>query len=228
MSFFDDIAKKLRLRMHRHLFDFGYDASRSVETATVLFPEQLELEGQNAAHAVQYEPTPIKLFGHLLRRLAHNFDFSHFVFVDIGSGKGRMLLLAAEWPFQRVEGVELARMLHQIASRNLTRPDTEGRGLAPVVLHNMDASTYRFPDEPLVVYLFNPFDFAVLTQVHNNLRRSLQQNPRECVVIYVNSKHREVFDQDRSFEEIPRTRKQRLLEILLSPWQIAVYRTRSP
>lgn len=224
MPLIADIAKKIRIRIHRHLFDFGYDAHQAIETGTVLLPAQLHLVGENASHAMQYEPTPVKLFGYLLRRLARHFDFSQFVFVDIGSGKGRTLLLAAEGPFLRVEGVELAETLHRTALRNIRQVNSNGRRNAPIVLHSQDASTYCFPDTPLLIYLFNPFDAFVLDQFHSNLKRSLEENPRECVVLYVNSKHREVFDLSGSFEEVPRTFKEKLVEALLSPWPIAIYR----
>lgn len=224
MPFFKDIAKRLRIRMHRHILDRGYDAGRHIETAGVLSLGQLDLTGENAPRAVQYEPTPITLFVRVLRRLARKFDLSQFVFVDIGSGKGRTLFLAAEWPFHRIEDVELSARLHEIASNNIQHITANGDQHPRVVLLNQDATTYQFPSEPLVVYLFNPFDAPVLEQARVNLRRSLDENPRDCIVIYLNAKHRGVFDRDPSFAELPRTPSERMREAIFSPWPITIYR----
>ena len=41
------------------------------------------------------------------------------VFLDVGAGKGRAMLVASEYPFLRVEGVELNPKLADIARRNI-------------------------------------------------------------------------------------------------------------
>ncbi|MBA3518392.1 MAG: hypothetical protein H0T75_12285 [Rhizobiales bacterium] len=45
-----------------------------------------------------------------------------------------------------------------------------------------------------------------------------------CIVMYLNAKHRRVFDEDASFEEIPRAGWEDSLDRILSPWPIAIYR----
>src|SRR3712207_1940229 len=41
------------------------------------------------------------------------------VFVDLGSGKGRVVLAAARFPFKRVIGVEIAESLNEVARANV-------------------------------------------------------------------------------------------------------------
>ncbi len=48
-------------------------------------------------------------------------DYRQFVFVDFGFGKGTALLLATEFPFKRIIGVEFSPELHRIAEENIKR-----------------------------------------------------------------------------------------------------------
>jgi len=109
------------------------------------------------------------------------------VFVDFGCGKGRALLLAAEYPFRRIVGVEFFPQLVEIARKNLFSyrnprqvcPDLE------VVLG--DAALFPIPDAPLVLYFNDPFDGHVLERVVLNIRRSLDHHPRPITVIHRHS-----------------------------------------
>jgi len=70
----------------------------------------------NRRHAVSYQPTKARPFQDLLRRL----DLpAGGTFVDVGSGKGRVLLLAARHPFKRVVGIEFSPSLCEQARRNI-------------------------------------------------------------------------------------------------------------
>src|SRR5262249_45180057 len=82
-------------------------------------------------------------------------NLRNFTFVDMGPGKGRALLLAAEQPFARVIGVEVLPELHAIAQQNIAAAASR------LVCHKIesisaDARIFQFPDGPLVVFLFNP------------------------------------------------------------------------
>jgi len=83
----------------------------------------------------------------------------HATLVDLGSGKGRALIIAARMGFQRVIGVEFAAELADIARRNLAI--TEAR--AEVILG--DAGEYALPDGALGIYLYNPFSVEVMRKI---------------------------------------------------------------
>src|SRR6185369_13533800 len=105
-------------------------------------------------------------------------DFSDFIFVDLGSGKGRALLLASEYPLREIVGVEVQPELHRIAQDNVARFNSSARKCNRITSLCMDAREFVFPDDPLVVYLFNPFPDYVLEIVLRNLRESLEKYPR--------------------------------------------------
>jgi SAM-dependent methyltransferase len=105
------------------------------------------------------------------------------VFLDVGSGKGRALLIAAaRYPFGRVIGVEMSEPLHQAAVENVRR--YRGGPLRPIELVNQDALDYILPRDVTVVFLNNPFSGSVFQGFMSNLRRSLDESPRPFQLVY--------------------------------------------
>ncbi len=129
---------------------------------------------------LRYEPTPADVFHEMLSRIP--FDPQEFVFVDFGSGKGKVLMLAAQYPFRKVIGVELWEDLHRVAVENLAAFLTRAAGEVRSVL--MDAADFPLPEEPLVLYFFNPFPEQVLARVLANLKESLARAPRRVYVLF--------------------------------------------
>src|SRR4051794_239276 len=70
--------------------------------------------------------------------------FEDFVYIDLGSGKGRTLLIASEYPFKRVMGVEFSLQLHTIATENI-RKYPKSKCEKVLSLHT-DAATFDFPN----------------------------------------------------------------------------------
>lgn len=108
----------------------------------------------------------------------------NFTFVDLGSGKGRVLLMAAPYGFKKIIGVEYMPEWHKIAEENIRKFVTENKINATIQSLCMDARDFDFPAGPLVVYLFNPFPEPVLAAVLDRLRQSLLRNPRHLFVVY--------------------------------------------
>jgi SAM-dependent methyltransferase len=132
-----------------------------------------------------YQPTEPAAF-HEMMALA-GIDFPQFTFIDIGSGKGRVLLMAADYPFNRVMGVELLPALHRIAQQNISKYGKEPRRCSQFESVCQNAVDFDFPEEPLVVYLFNPLGEVNLMKLVSNLNQSLTKNPRPAYVLYHNA-----------------------------------------
>jgi predicted RNA methylase len=150
-----------------------------------------------------YQPTVPAEFSEILQQLAR-VDFTSFTFIDLGSGKGRALLLAAAYPFQHIIGVEVQAELHAVAEENLARLRENG---SKIDVHSicLDAREFTFPPDPLVVYLFNPFPDYVLSTVINNLRISLARHPRPVYVIYNAPFEQHVIEKVDSLRKIVHT-----------------------
>jgi len=219
------IAEGVQARIHRHVLDPWHDRRLGIDASGLHWPDELALPGRNAAHANEYFGTPSWVFGRALDALG--LETRRFVFVDLGSGKGRSLLLAAGRPFLRVEGVELSEAMHRVALRNIARAKEAGALCAPVVAHRKDVTDYELPKEPFILYLFNPFGEAVVSKLLDNLEASLRDCPREGYLIYLNAKHRHCVDRRFFLQEMPRSTWAKAMDRLISPWPIVTYRTRS-
>ncbi|MBO3736592.1 methyltransferase domain-containing protein [Actinoplanes flavus] len=144
--------------------------------------------------SVAYSPTPVHQFRKILRSLPIPTP-SAFTFVDLGCGKGRTLLLAAEYGFGRVVGVEFDPTLAETARQNATGCGLVTRSTAGAVeVVCGDAARYEFPPEPTVVFLFNPFGEDTLRAVVDQIEQTLALWPRPFVVAYFNPMHQEVLE----------------------------------
>jgi hypothetical protein len=181
--------------------DIDYDCDFGVDTTWARLPLSVRLRELFTER--QYQPTVPEEFHEVIRQI--KADLSDFVFVDLGSGKGRALLLACDYPFREIIGVEVQPELHRIAQENILRFDGRRR-CGRVSSLCMDARDFEFPDEFLFLYLFNPFPEYVLRQVLENLRESLRRNPRPAFVIYNTPWEKQVFEQadflERVYEDV--------------------------
>ncbi|MHC4981625.1 MAG: class I SAM-dependent methyltransferase [Planctomycetota bacterium] len=110
------------------------------------------------------------------------------VFLDYGSGMGRVIVTAATYPFRAVIGVELSEQLNRVARKNLERARRKLM-CRDVRIVCADAAAYAVPGDVTVVYLYNPFEGRLLTKVLENLRRSLEAAQRRLYLIFKNPVH---------------------------------------
>jgi tRNA1(Val) A37 N6-methylase TrmN6 len=110
-----------------------------------------------------------------------------YTFIDVGAGKGRALLLAAEAPFRKVVGVELNEDLARIARRNVTRWSGHSRPRAKIRVMQADALELRWPRPPLLVYLYNPFACELVEQLAARLASAASASASGLVdLLYIN------------------------------------------
>ncbi len=158
-----------------HPFDVlhGTDTGGSVSAA------DLDAVSLSALHATGYMGIPPSTLRSALAALP--LDHKDFSFVDIGCGKGRALFVAAEFPFRRLFGVEIVPELCEAAWANVAlNPEWEKR----VSIANQDATSFIFPDGPLVLFFYYPFYAAIFRRVLANLERQLRESPRPIYLLY--------------------------------------------
>jgi SAM-dependent methyltransferase len=164
--------------------DYVFDLRHGVHTTGATMPLVEGGEG--------YKASLPKLLTESLARLP--IEYEDYTYLDLGSGKGRGLLLAAAFPFRAVIGVELVPELHAIAEANI-RKYRGVRRCALVRSAWADAREFAIPDGPLVAYLYHPFTKPVLEQVLERLRASLEREPRTLYVIYLRPLHAETLER---------------------------------
>jgi len=164
--------------------EFDWDFRVDTTSATVAWRDRL----LGLFHS-PYQPTEPALFHEMLSGLMRaipKIDFREFIFIDIGSGKGRVLLLAADYPFQRILGIELLPELHRVARENIVKYKSDSQQCFAIDCLLSDASEIAFPAEPTVLYLFNPLPESGLIRMLSNLEHSLREHPRPMFVLYHN------------------------------------------
>jgi len=164
--------------------DGRFDRRYGTDTGGEVQPENLGIDDADTREsAVRYLPSPPDITRRLLGALELNpADWS---FVDFGCGKGRVLMVAAELGFKRVEGVEISRALHRIAEDNARSFAVAAPKATPIVVRCADARTVELPPGDTVLHLYHPFGPPILTDVLANVGRSLAQSPRRIRVAYL-------------------------------------------
>jgi SAM-dependent methyltransferase len=187
-----------------HPFDrlHGTDTSGLIPGSVIVQGTNAKLEELTAYYGV----APSILHGLLdiwLHRTAPH-PIEHTVFLDIGAGKGRALLLASQFPFLRVEGVELNPTLARIAQANigLWQHEPNANALAPLALHHADATTHPLPAAPTLAFLFHPFELPVLRRFLRHIERSLAASPHPFDLLYANAEHGSLLDRHPAFTRL--------------------------
>lgn len=165
---------------------------RGIDTAGIVELSNLRVHDEDWKFGHGYQAIHAQDFTQFIQTLS--LDYSQFVFVDIGSGKGRALLLAAAYPFKAIVGVELAAELHTIAEKNIQAYPESQKVCLNITSVCRNALHFSFPNEPLVIFLYNPFIAQVLIQFVKDLIRSVTQQPRDVYLYYWNDEESKVFD----------------------------------
>jgi SAM-dependent methyltransferase len=180
--------------------DAGYDWDYRVNTTSGAVGWRDRLLGM--FHSA-YQPTEPAAFHEMLDAIRdRHVAFQEYTFIDLGSGKGRTLLMASDYPFRRIVGVELLPALHQVAEENLRKYKSDSQKGFALESICADATTFSFPEAPLVLYLFNPFPDSGLRRVLANLKQSLDAHPRPVYVLYHNPLMEHVLSECASLRRI--------------------------
>ncbi len=177
------------------------DQRFGISTVGTVLTDDMGVDGEKKDHAIEYSPTGHIEFGILLEKLGRCTDLSGCSFIDYGSGKGRVVLMASEFPFVRSMGVEMSPKLHAAAEQNIRSFHSPRQQCQDVRSILGDATKLEIPDGPIVAFFFNPFDDVILSRVMANLQQAWSASPREMVCIYHNPVHRDLFDNSEFWNE---------------------------
>jgi hypothetical protein len=176
-------------RQNLHPFDLRH----GTDTSGIIEPWALDIPADMVAHAVRYQTGIVEVFLDILNSLSISYE--EFLFIDLGSGKGRALLLASHFPFKGIIGVELSANLHRIAGRNIQIYRDELQQCHKIQSVCANAVNYEIPYEKIVFYLFNPFDEYVMCAALSNIEDSIHRYPRDIYIAYLKPVYRDVFDR---------------------------------
>ena len=112
---------------------------------------------------------------------------SDYAFIDIGCGKGRALLLAAQYPFREIIGVELNSSLVETAQANLELWRTVQHPPMPLRALHQDATEFELPSGPSLLFLYAPFAESILRKFIDHVEHTLSAQPLPLDILYCNA-----------------------------------------
>ena len=187
-----------------------FDAAHGTDTGGLIPSDRLRTGHPSDKHVTAYYGVAPSILRSLidlwLSRTAPPFPIDRYTFLDIGAGKGRAMIVAAESPFHEVVGVELNPDLAAIARHNLgiatTHPMQAANLLAPMRLVEGDALSLTLPDTPILAFLFHPFEAPLLRRFLRSVETQLSARPGELDLLYVNAEHAPIFDRHPAFQTL--------------------------
>ena len=167
-----------------HPFDLAY----GVDTGGLIWSEDLTTSHPNGFWSSAYYGIAPSIFNQVIERpeFPQGSEWSSYTFLDLGSGKGRAMMLASRFPFRAILGVEIVPELVRIAKRNLAIFSAPWQKCQSFELREGDAATVELPLTPMVIYLYHPFAKPVLDAFLSNLEGSLGKQPRQVWLLYFN------------------------------------------
>ena len=185
-----------------------FDQIHGTDTSGLVPASDLVTGHENDEHVTAYYGVAPSILRALVERwltTAPPHHITDYVFLDIGAGKGRAAMLASEFPFRKVIGVELNAAMATIAQANAGlwtcdhRDDPTAPAVAPIQIVHEDALSFELPSSPALVFLFHPFEAPVLKAFLRRIESSFAKRPGTLDVLYVNAEHAATFNRHTAF-----------------------------
>ncbi|MBN2544208.1 MAG: class I SAM-dependent methyltransferase [Spirochaetes bacterium] len=159
--------------------------------------DDLNNEVKSEDETLFYSPAPF-----LFLRQSFNFikkEIKGKIFIDAGCGAGRVLLHAMDYPFSKIYGVDMSKYLTDIAQDNVNKyRKCRKKQMPEVEVIQSDILKFKIPDEPLVLFLFDPFNDEITEKFIDKL---VKENKKEIHVIYLSPHKKEMF-KSKGFKTI--------------------------
>jgi hypothetical protein len=214
----------LTWRFHAFV-DGSFDRRFNVKTNSQVFSWHLNMHSEGddiGTEEPMYLPTSMMAFRSIMA-LFDDKDLSEFTFIDYGSGKGRTLFLAAEYPFKKVVGIEFAQELHELTEQNIRSYQNSKQRCFDLESQMADATLAELPAGPCFIYFFNPFEEDAMRKVAVRIAESCRASPRKMYLVYYKPKHPAIIEEQDCFVKSP-LQLGRLT--FPNPYGLAIYETR--
>lgn len=211
-------------KAHYHLYDKSFEKLEAIPTSRGVRADDLDYDDELRRHSVEYLAAPRMLVHQAIKRMREPLD--QFTFIDIGSGLGRPLLVAAEYPFKAVTGYELSPSLHKGAVANIERGKGASNLLESTTSVNANALEAEWPDGPRAFFLFNPFDREFMERFLARVVATAAAGTSHYL-LFLNLKHPDLLAQ-LPFHQCTSSHVSRIIWRLVSPYPLLVYRYDAP
>ena len=181
----------------------------NVNTIKPVSLEALTIAEGDISKSSPYEALNYYILENLLENFRKLFPSEKSI-LDIGSGKGRVLVVAAHYGFKNITGVDFARELCAAAKRNINKIKAQFRDTT-FTIYCKDILNYTIDKSDKVFFLYNPFNNEIMEKLLEKIDRSVKEHSRTIYFIYANPQQKEVLLQ-KGYTEVFSIKKLRLLE----------------
>lgn len=188
-----------------------FDQMHGVDTSGLVPAKHLITGHPNDEHVTAYYGVAPSILRALIDRWRETIlphPIGRYTFIDIGAGKGRGLLVASEYHFRKVVGIELNPSMAAVARQNVAlwtkahSEDSTAPRLAPIEVLEQDALDFDLPGIPTLLFLFHPFEAPVLKQLLERIETQFARRSGTLDLIYVNAECAEVLDRHPAFTQL--------------------------
>ena len=198
LGLFSEVHRMVFQKFHNKILDKKYGFDEPPSTAEIVNAKTLTFNGSNGEDSHSYDAAPFTMINWFISALPVNVqDYS---FIDIGSGRGRVVSTVARYPFQNVIGIEYSLELHEDAKINVFDVShQEHRRCGSLDLICGDAVEFDVPQTPCIFFMYNPFGGKTIQSFLKMLEQSYLENPRPIYIGYYNPEYEAVFE---GFEKV--------------------------
>lgn len=181
----------------------------NINTIKPVSLKDLTIEEGDITKSSPYEALNYYVLETLLENFRKLFPLENSL-IDVGSGKGRVMVAAAHFGFKNITGVDFAVELCAAAEKNINKIKSQFPGTTfNIYCKNILNYTINAGDK--VFFLFNPFNKEIMEKFLGKIDRSVKEHPRTIYFIYANPQQKEALIQ-KDYKEVFRIKKLRLLE----------------
>ena len=173
--------------------------------------KQLSIKGDNRDDAEIYQGASYYLLEKIFSRL-QELNTPRDI-IDVGSGKGRVMVVASNFGFNKITGVDFAGDLCTEAENNCCIITERFPNTKWEVIH-ANAADFKFRNSDHVFFFFNPFKEPVMKAVIKNMLQSLKSNPRKIFVVYMNPQHKKLF-MSEGFKEVEHIKRMEFVDAII-------------
>lgn len=192
----------VRIRFVRRIYGgwrrmHPFDVAEQVETSGYVPVDRLTSDDRLKCLINPYAGSSPSVIRKAISTLPDVRDYS---FVDLGCGKGRALLVASEYAFRKIIGVELSAELSATARQNVQTVASRYPERSPMSVVEGNAIGFEFPAGKVVVFIYHAFGLELMSQVMGQLKTALENRLDHVFVIYYNPVHSVALDSSPAFK----------------------------
>jgi predicted RNA methylase len=174
-----------------------FDHEFGVDTLGIVGTDQITNDKRLAAQIVCYAGSQPSIVRTGLSALG---PVEGYTLLDFGCGKGRAAIVASEFPFRQVMGVELSSVLAAKARANAAIIASRFPKRPSITIIEANVLEFALPAGKLAIFAYHPFGAEILAGVVKRLEAALAAETPHIFFVYDNPVHADVLDASPAFK----------------------------